>query len=118
VGKKETARMAWDIGALDGCALVRMNTNKVNVRVLESVLARLVLGMDQIERPHRGEPGIDAAHVIYRYGQQLGIESAVRSPQPPATTHGLAARADRRAPSTGRAPSSCQGPETSPALFR
>ena len=30
--KKETACMAWDIEVLDECAVVRMNTNKVNVQ--------------------------------------------------------------------------------------
>jgi enoyl-CoA hydratase len=41
--------MAWDIEALKGCALVRMNTNKVNVQN-DHFFADLHAAFDRLER--------------------------------------------------------------------
>ena len=41
--------MAWDIEVLDGCAVVRMNTNKVNVQN-DHFFADLHGAFDRLER--------------------------------------------------------------------
>jgi Enoyl-CoA hydratase/isomerase len=49
VDKEEIAYMAWDIEGLDGCVVVRMNTNKVNVQN-DHFFADLHAAFDRLER--------------------------------------------------------------------
>ena len=47
--------MAWEIEAVDGCAVVRMNTNKVNVQN-DGFFADLHSAFDRLERDHSELP--------------------------------------------------------------
>jgi enoyl-CoA hydratase/carnithine racemase len=49
VNKEEIAHMAWDIEGLDGCVVVRMNTNKVNIQN-DHFFADLHAALDRLER--------------------------------------------------------------------
>lgn len=53
--------MAWDIEAIDGCAVVRMNTNKVNVQN-DQFFADLHGAFDSLERDYKELPVVLTGH--------------------------------------------------------
>lgn len=79
--------MAWDIEVLDGCAVVRMNTNKVNAQN-DRFFADLHGAFDRLEREFNelpvvltGQGDVFSAGIDFRYSFEIfgsGSDDAVR----------------------------------------